>query len=111
VIPNRENLRDALIAAAIGGAVAHASKVYAATPTPAPSGFGDDDVGWSGMQTLNQDLSTPLGHALIIGLVLVSGLAWALSLHHPGRHKVFGLAFGGALAIGLDVLLLALFGR
>jgi len=111
MVPNRQNLRDAFIATAIGGAIALASKVYAAIPTPAPSGFADDDVGWSGMRAVNQDLSTPVGHALIIALVLVTALAWGFSKHHPGRRKVFGVAFGGAVAMGLNALLLALFGR
>ena len=113
MIPNRENLRDALIAAAIGGAVALASKVYAATPTPAPSGFVDGDSEFflsPEMQMVNHTLSTPLGHALVIALVLVTGLAWGLAEHkHPAR-KLFAVAFGGAVALGLNTLLLALFG-
>jgi len=115
ITPNRENLRDALIAVAIGSAVAVASKwpatVYAApAPTPAPCDLADCGEELWGIPAMEHALSTPIGHAVLIALVVVTGLAWAVSEHGTPARKLFAVAFGGAVALGVNTLMLGLFG-
>src|SRR5712692_9986572 len=52
----------------------------------------------------------PPGHAVLIVLVVVTGLAWAVNEHGTPARKLFAVAFGGAVALGVNTLMLGLFG-
>ncbi|MGA7634790.1 MAG: TrbC/VirB2 family protein [Terriglobales bacterium] len=51
-------------------------------------------------------LDTPWAHGLVLILCLVSGIAWALSGQDKRWRKLCAIAFGGAVALALEQLLL-----
>ncbi len=56
---------------------------------------------WDGpLQTILQSLSGTVAHVLITVAVIVTGLVFAFTEHGSGARRLFGVAFGGALALG-----------
>ena len=74
----------------IGGLVGPAA---AATSGPAMPGDGP-------LQTILNSLSGTVAHVLITVAVIVTGLVFAFTEHGSGARRLFGVAFGGALALG-----------
>ena len=84
-------IRDAgLVLLLIGGLGGTAA---AATSGPA--------MPWDGpLQTILTSLSGTVAHVLITVAVIVTGLVFAFTEHGSGARRLFGVAFGGALALG-----------
>jgi len=56
---------------------------------------------WDGpLQTILQSLSGTVAHVLITVAVIVTGLVFAFTEHGSGARRLFGVAFGGAIALG-----------
>ena len=56
---------------------------------------------WDGpLQTILQSLSGTVAHVLITIAVIVTGLVFAFTEHGSGARRLFGVAFGGAIALG-----------
>ena len=70
------------------------SSIAEAAPTGAP-------MPWDGpLQTILTSLSGTVAHVLITVAVIVTGLVFAFTEHGSGARRLFGVAFGGALALG-----------
>lgn len=52
------------------------------------------------LQTILNSLSGTVAHVLITVAVIVTGLVFAFTEHGSGARRLFGVAFGGALALG-----------
>ena len=84
-------LRDLGLAALLVGAL----PVAATASTSGPS------MPWDGpLQTILNSLSGTVAHVLITVAVIVTGLVFAFTEHGSGARRLFGVAFGGALALG-----------
>ncbi len=56
---------------------------------------------WDGpLQTIMNSLSGTVAHVLITVAVIVTGLVFAFTEHGSGARRLFGVAFGGAIALG-----------
>ena len=56
---------------------------------------------WDGpLNTILGSLSGTVAHVLITVAVIVTGLVFAFTEHGSGARRLFGVAFGGALALG-----------
>jgi type IV secretion system protein VirB2 len=79
--------------------IAHAAGfVFAAQASAATSGPG---MPWDGpLQTILNSLSGTVAHVLITVAVIVTGLVFAFTEHGSGARRLFGVAFGGAIALG-----------
>src|SRR6266478_2243255 len=56
---------------------------------------------WDGpLITIMSSLSGTVAHVLITVAVIVTGLVFAFTEHGSGARRLFGVAFGGALALG-----------
>ena len=56
---------------------------------------------WDGpLNAILTSLSGTVAHVLITVAVLVTGLVFAFTEHGSGARRLFGVAFGGALALG-----------
>jgi type IV secretory pathway VirB2 component (pilin) len=56
---------------------------------------------WDGpLNTILSSLSGTVAHVLITVAVIVTGLVFAFTEHGSGARRLFGVAFGGALALG-----------
>jgi len=56
---------------------------------------------WDGpLQTILSSLSGTVAHVLITVAVIVTGLVFAFTEHGSGARRLFGVAFGGAIALG-----------
>ena len=84
------------IASTIGslaGGLVFAAKAAAATSGPS--------MPWDGpLQTILNSLSGTVAHVLITVAVIVTGLVFAFTEHGSGARRLFGVAFGGAIALG-----------
>jgi len=77
---------------AIGSVLALAAPAGAATSGPA--------MPWDGpLQTILSSLSGTVAHILITIAVITTGLVFAFTEHGAGARRLFGVAFGGALAL------------
>ncbi len=86
-----------VLAARVVGALAvmllSPGEVGAATSGPA--------MPWDGpLQTIMNSLSGTVAHVLITVAVIVTGLVFAFTEHGSGARRLFGVAFGGAIALG-----------
>ena len=72
---------------------------YAGSPAEAaPAGPA---MPWDGpLNTILNSLSGTVAHVLITVAVIVTGLVFAFTEHGSGARRLFGVAFGGALALG-----------
>ena len=52
------------------------------------------------LYTILSSLSGTVAHVLITVAVIVTGLVFAFTEHGSGARRLFGVAFGGALALG-----------
>ena len=67
----------------------------AAAATSGPS------MPWDGpLNTVLNSLSGTVAHVLITVAVIVTGLVFAFTEHGSGARRLFGVAFGGAIALG-----------
>ena len=74
-------------------ALVPAGQAAAATSGPA--------MPWDGpLQTILNSLSGTVAHVLITVAVIVTGLVFAFTEHGSGARRLFGVAFGGAIALG-----------
>ena len=56
---------------------------------------------WDGpLNVILASLSGTVAHVVITAGVVVTGLVFAFTEHGSGARRLFGLAFGGALALG-----------
>ena len=56
---------------------------------------------WDGpLNTILTSLSGTVAHVLITVAVIVTGLVFAFTEHGSGARRLFGVAFGGAIALG-----------
>jgi len=56
---------------------------------------------WDGpLNTILTSLSGTVAHVLVTVAVIVTGLVFAFTEHGSGARRLFGVAFGGALALG-----------
>lgn len=56
---------------------------------------------WDGpLNTILSSLSGTVAHVLVTVAVIVTGLVFAFTEHGSGARRLFGVAFGGALALG-----------
>jgi len=56
---------------------------------------------WDGpLNTILASLSGTVAHAVITAGVVTTGLVFAFTEHGSGARRLFGVAFGGALALG-----------
>ncbi len=77
---------------AIGCVLALGAPAGAATSGPA--------MPWDGpLQTILGSLSGTVAHILITIAVITTGLVFAFTEHGAGARRLFGVAFGGALAL------------
>jgi len=70
------------------GSVAEAAPIGPAMPWDGP------------LNTILTSLSGTVAHVLITVAVIVTGLVFAFTEHGSGARRLFGVAFGGALALG-----------
>lgn len=81
------------LALALAAIVSFAAEATAAAAGPA--------MPWDGpLQTILQSLSGTVAHVLITVAVIVTGLVFAFTEHGSGARRLFGVAFGGAIALG-----------
>ena len=84
-------LRDLVLAAVLVGAL----------PAAATASTSGPSMPWDGpLQTILNSLSGTVAHVLITVAVIVTGLVFAFTEHGSGARRLFGVAFGGALALG-----------
>lgn len=77
---------------AFGSVLALGAPAGAATSGPA--------MPWDGpLQTILSSLSGTVAHILITIAVITTGLIFAFTEHGAGARRLFGVAFGGALAL------------
>jgi type IV secretion system protein VirB2 len=75
--------------------------VYAAATPPAEGAPIGPAMPWDGpLNTILGSLSGTVAHVLITVAVIVTGLVFAFTEHGSGARRLFGVAFGGALALG-----------
>ncbi len=86
-----QSLRSAL-SLAISGVLTLGAPAGAATAGPA--------MPWdTPLQTILNSLSGTVAHILITVAVITTGLVFAFTEHGAGARRLFGVAFGGALAL------------
>jgi len=86
------SLSIAAVVALTGLAVLVADAWAAAIGPPMP---------WDGpLLMILASLSGTVAHVLITVAVIVTGLVFAFTEHGSGARRLFGVAFGGALALG-----------
>lgn len=71
--------------------------------TVEPTGFC-----YSPMESMEHVLFGPLPYALLMMVLVCSGLAWALTDHHVAARRIFAGALGGAFAVVLPDTMTAL---
>ena len=77
------------------------SSIAEAAPTGPP-------MPWDGpLNTILTSLSGTVAHVLITVAVIVTGLVFAFTEHGSGARRLFGVAFGGALALGALIFMTA----
>ena len=77
----------------VGGVLGLAAQGVAATSGPS--------MPWDGpLQIILASLGGTVAHVLITVAVIVTGLVFAFTEHGSGARRLFGVAFGGALALG-----------
>ncbi|HTR89002.1 MAG TPA: TrbC/VirB2 family protein [Solirubrobacteraceae bacterium] len=77
---------------AIGSVLALGAPAGAATSGPA--------MPWdTPLQTILNSMSGTVAHILITAAVITTGLVFAFTEHGAGARRLFGVAFGGALAL------------
>lgn len=85
----------------IGARVALALVVVLAAKAKVGAATSGPPMPWDGpLQTILQSLSGTVAHVLITVAVIVTGLVFAFTEHGSGARRLFGVAFGGALALG-----------
>ncbi len=88
----RERITRNLVPA-VAAIIGCATKAFAAAAGPA--------MPWDGpLQTILQSLSGTVAHVLITVAVIITGLVFAFTEHGSGARRLFGVAFGGAIALG-----------
>ncbi len=81
------------VLAACGGLLTLGAPAFAATSGAA--------MPWDGpLQTILSSLSGTVAHVLITIAVITTGLVFAFTEHGAGARRIFGVAFGGSLALG-----------
>ncbi len=69
---------------------------------PAYAGATSDTFPWTPvLQRIVESLRGPVAHLLIMLAIVVSGFVFALVEMSYGMHRLMGVAFGGAIAIGV----------
>lgn len=63
---------------------------------------------YSPMESMQHVLFGPLAYAMVMMVIVCSGLAWAFTDHQVGARRVFAGALGGALAMVAPYTLTAL---
>ena len=67
---------------------------------PAGAASSGPAMPWDGpLQTILNSLSGTVAHILITVAVITTGLVFAFTEHGAGARRLFGVAFGGALAL------------
>jgi type IV secretion system protein TrbC len=85
------SIASSLVSLAVG--LAFAAEASAAASGPS--------MPWDGpLQTILNSLSGTVAHVLITVAVIVTGLVFAFTEHGSGARRLFGVAFGGAIALG-----------
>ncbi len=85
----------------IGASVVRALAVVLASVARAGGATFGPPMPWDGpLQTILASLSGTVAHVLITVAVIVTGLVFAFTEHGSGARRLFGVAFGGALALG-----------
>lgn len=68
---------------------------------PAAAATSGAAMPWDGpLQTILSSLSGTVAHVLITIAVITTGLVFAFTEHGAGARRIFGVAFGGSLALG-----------
>ena len=81
--------------------VGFALALVAGLAVPAAAATSGPAMPWDGpLQTILTSLSGTVAHVLITVAVIVTGLVFAFTEHGSGARRLFGVAFGGALALG-----------
>ena len=81
--------------------VAVAPVLVVSVATQAAAAAAGPAMPWDGpLQTILQSLSGTVAHVLITVAVIVTGLVFAFTEHGSGARRLFGVAFGGAIALG-----------
>lgn len=81
--------------------VAVSPVLVASLATQAAAAAAGPAMPWDGpLQTILQSLSGTVAHVLITVAVIVTGLVFAFTEHGSGARRLFGVAFGGAIALG-----------
>jgi type IV secretion system protein VirB2 len=81
--------------------VGFALVLVAGLAAPAAAATSGPAMPWDGpLQTILTSLSGTVAHVLITVAVIVTGLVFAFTEHGSGARRLFGVAFGGALALG-----------
>lgn len=69
---------------------------------PAYASATSDTFPWTPvLQRIVESLRGPVAHLLIMLAIVVSGFVFALVEMSYGMHRLMGVAFGGAIAIGV----------
>lgn len=77
------------------------SALVVSLATEAAAAAAGPAMPWDGpLQTILQSLSGTVAHVLITVAVIVTGFVFAFTEHGSGARRLFGVAFGGALALG-----------
>ena len=76
--------------------------VVLALASPALASATGDSFPWTPVLTkIIDSLRGPVAHLLIMLAIVVSGFVFALVEMSYGMHRLMGVAFGGAIAIGV----------
>jgi len=76
--------------------------VMVAVASPAFASATADTFPWTPvLQRIVDSLRGPVAHLLIMLSIVVSGFVFALVEMSYGMHRLMGVAFGGAIAIGV----------
>ena len=89
------------LALAAGVAIAIADMAFAATSGPA--------MPWdTPLETIRDSLSGTVAHVLVTVAIILTGILFALGEGGSAARRVFGVAFGGAIALGAVTLMTSL---
>ena len=85
----------------IGASVVLAPAVVLASVAEAGAASFSPPMPWDGpLQIILASLSGTVAHVLITVAVIATGLVFAFTEHGSGARRLFGVAFGGAIALG-----------
>lgn len=54
--------------------------------------------------------SSHAAHWCVLAAILISGVSWVLTKHGTGLRKICAVVFGGATALGANMVILMFFG-